>query len=189
MELKRDDTKMLQGLSAIAMVLLHLFCRYDFEGLYQPSIFIAGYPLTFYLGQVSDFCVMGFAFCSGYGHYKSMEMSSEGYYKRQLKHLLQLYCKFWIICCLFTLISVIIGRGDFMPGSFVKFILTITSVNVAYNGAWWYLFIYAIIVIISPFLLKVTKKSNPILLLFIGGGNLSCSILCPFLHPRSRLAS
>lgn len=169
MELKRDDTKMLQGLSTIAMLLLHLFCRYDFAGLYQPSIFIAGYPLTFYLGQVSDFCVMGFAFCSGYGHYKSMEISSEGYYKRQLKHLLQLYFKFWVICCLFTLISVIMGRNDYMPGDFVEFLLNITSVNVTYNGAWWYLFIYAVIVVLSPLLLKATKKFNSILLLFIGG--------------------
>ena len=42
--LTRYDTKMLQGLSVLAMVVLHLFDRVDFQGL--------------------------FAFCSGYGLYK-----------------------------------------------------------------------------------------------------------------------
>ena len=52
--LTRYDTKMLQGLSV----------------LYTPLLYLAGKPVIFYFAQLSDFCVMGFAFCSGYGLYK-----------------------------------------------------------------------------------------------------------------------
>ena len=66
-ELSKNDTKMLQGLSVLAMIWLHLFCK-DYTGLFTPIIFVRGYPLSFYIAQLCDFCVFGFAFCSGYAH-------------------------------------------------------------------------------------------------------------------------
>ena len=67
MEFSKNDSKMLQGLSVLAMVWLHLFDR-DYTGLFSPVLFVGGVPLSFYLGQLSDFCVFGFAFLSGYAH-------------------------------------------------------------------------------------------------------------------------
>lgn len=66
MEASKNEIKSIQGISVIAIVLLHLFCRYEYS--YTPLLFMNGYPLCFYFGQMSDFCVMGFAFCSGYAH-------------------------------------------------------------------------------------------------------------------------
>lgn len=66
MELSKNDTKMMKGLSDFAMVCLHLFCR-SYEGLYEPLLFINDVPVSFCIAQLSDFCVFGFAFCSGYG--------------------------------------------------------------------------------------------------------------------------
>lgn len=42
MELSKNDTKMLQGLSVLAMIWLHLFCK-DYTGLFTPIIFAGGY--------------------------------------------------------------------------------------------------------------------------------------------------
>lgn len=42
MELTRKDTKMLQGLSVLAMVCLHLFCTYDFNGKFTPLLYAGG---------------------------------------------------------------------------------------------------------------------------------------------------
>lgn len=64
---------MLQGLSVLAMLCLHLFDR-NYQNLFQPLIFVGGIPFSFYVAQLSDFCVFGFAFCSGYAH---MTMYSE----------------------------------------------------------------------------------------------------------------
>lgn len=55
-----------------------------------------------------------------------------------------------------------------MPGSFKKFILNGLTLENSYNGAWWYMFTYAILVLISPILLKWVKRSHPIVVLSIG---------------------
>ena len=69
---------MLQGLSVLAMVLLHLFCTYYYADKYTPILFFSGVPLCFYIAQLSDFCVFGFAFCSGYGH--MVNYGKKGFY-------------------------------------------------------------------------------------------------------------
>ena len=79
MELTKKDTKMLQGLSVLAMVWLHLFDTNNYQGLFQPLLFIGDLPVSFFLGQLSDFCVFGFAFCSGYAHMLLFEQKD--YYK------------------------------------------------------------------------------------------------------------
>lgn len=61
MELKQKDTKMIQGLSVLAMLCLHLFCK-DYHGIFKPLIFIEGIPLSFYLGQLSDFVCLDLLF-------------------------------------------------------------------------------------------------------------------------------
>ena len=114
MELSKRDTKMLQGLSVLAMVCLHLFDTTSYKGLFQPLVFIKGIPLSFYFGQISDFCVFGFAFCSGYAHLKLYEQPN--YFKHRLKSLLILMINFWIVLILFTVVSVCAGQSSFMPG-------------------------------------------------------------------------
>ena len=72
-ELTRQETKQIQGLSILAMVLLHLFCTYNYEGKFIPLVMLQGVPLVFYFAQFGDFCVFAFAFCSGYGHMAQYE--------------------------------------------------------------------------------------------------------------------
>ena len=158
MELTKKDTKMIQGLSVLAMVCLHLFCRYDYQQLYQPLIFIKGLPLCFYFGQLSDFCVAGFAFCSGYSHAAMFENTDpKSYYKRRLKSLLSLYLNYWLIVCVFAVIG-LITKNSTIPGSFTEFLLNFASLKNSYNGAWWYMLVYVIIVFASPLLLTINKK-------------------------------
>lgn len=165
MELTKNDSKMLQGLSVLAMVWLHLFDR-DYEGLFTPLLFVGGVPMSFYLGQLSDFCVFGFAFLSGYAH--MTQYGRTGYYKRRLKGLLSMFCSYWLIMIVFSLVGVLIGQGDYMPGSLKKFILNGLTLENSYNGAWWYMFAYTVLVLISPVLLKWVKRSRPIPVLVIG---------------------
>ncbi len=98
MELTKNDSKILQGLSVLAMVCLHLFDR-DYHGIYTPLVFLGGVPLSFYFAQLSDFCVFGFAFLSGYAHMCQFERND--FYKRRLKGLLSLLCTYWTIMVLY----------------------------------------------------------------------------------------
>ena len=163
MELTKKDTQMMQGFSVLAMVFLHLFDRWDYEGLFTPLVFLHGIPLSFYFGQLSDFCVMGFAFCSGYAHMKLY--GTADYYKKRLKGLLNLYSRVWIILILFTSISMATGNKSDIPGSLFEFFMNFLTLWTTYNGAWWYVFTYAIITVLSPFLLKMVKNRNTVALL------------------------
>lgn len=156
-ELTYDDTKMIQGLSILAMLILHLFDRLDYQELYLPILYLFDKPVVFYLAQVSDFCVMGFAFCSGYSLYKLYNYD-EKYYIGRLKGILKLLIDYWIILIIFTLISILIGNKSQMPGTTLKFIENFTTINTSYNGSWWYLFIYIFLVLISPIIFKIYNK-------------------------------
>ena len=73
MKLTHSDTKMIHGLSVMAMVILHLFDNLEYGRMYSPVLYLLGKPLIFYIAQLSDFCVMGFAFCSGYALFKQFQ--------------------------------------------------------------------------------------------------------------------
>lgn len=98
-----------------------------------------------------------------------MKLSSDqDFYKKRLKGLWVLLRQFWLILIIFTIVSVITGQADFMPGNALKFILNALLLENSYNGAWWYLFTYVILVLISPLIIKAAKKFNPLIVLGIG---------------------
>lgn len=165
-ELSKEDSKMIQGLSVIAMVWLHLFCTLDYEGKFVPLLYFQGMPLSFYIAQLCDFCVFGFAFCSGYGH--MAQYGAEGFYKRRLKGLLSVLCSYWCVLLVFSLISILFGRGEKMPGDVITFLLTAGTLKSSYNGAWWYMFAYVVLTVLSPVILKCVNKFNPVIVLGIG---------------------
>ena len=138
----------------------------QYQGLFQPLIFINGISLSFYFAQLSDFCVFLFAFCSGYAHMKLY--GQPNFYKKRLKSLLILMINIWIVLCLFTIISMCVGQADFMPGSLWTFIGNAFLFNMSYNGAWWYLWAYVLLVLISPLLIMAIKKLPFVVTLLIG---------------------
>ena len=157
-ELKKSDTKMIQGLAVLAMVILHLFDTLEYRGKFTPLIYFGEYPIIYYFAQLSDFCVMAFAFCSGYAH--MTQYGNASYFKHRLIRLLGVYINFWIILVLFSIISVLIGNGAQMPGNLQTFMGNFTTLHLSYNGAWWYLLTYAFIIFSSPLLLSLSKFSS-----------------------------
>lgn len=166
MEASKSEIKSIQGLSVLAMLCLHLFCRYDFSNLYTPTFYLFGYPICFYFAQISDFCVMGFAFCSGYAHYLLFE-TDQFYFYNRIKSLLKLIVNFWIVLILFTLISLVIGNGAEIPESLNDFLGNLLLYNLSYNGAWWYLLTYIILVFTSIPVIKLIKKHSLIMFLVL----------------------
>ena len=92
----------------------------------------------------------------------------DGFYKRRLKGLLSVLCSYWLILLVFSVISIMTGQGDFMPGSIQKFVLNALTLENSYNGAWWYMFTYAVLVLISPVVVNWVKKCHPIIVLGTG---------------------
>lgn len=157
---------MLQALSVLAMVCLHLFCTFDYSDKFTPIFFVAGVPVCFYIAQFCDFCVFGFAFCSGYGH--MAQYGQPDYYSRRMKGLLSVLIEYWTVLAVFSIVSIAVGQADYMPGSISKFLITATTFGSAYNGAWWYMFVYVVLCICSPIILKAVKKVHPAVILVVG---------------------
>lgn len=157
MELTKKDSKMLQGLCAVAMICLHLFNK-NYEGLFEPIFFIKKFPLSFYISMIADFCVMGYAFCSGYAHMNLFVKPD--YYPKRLKSLGVLLVNYWFILLLFSALSIMIGKADVMPGNINIFIRNALLIENTYNGAWWYMFTYVVIVLLSPCILKFVRDTH-----------------------------
>ncbi|MFI3164496.1 MAG: acyltransferase [Bacillota bacterium] len=160
MELTKRQISITKGVAILFMVLLHLFCTYDYEDLYTPLVMIGEMPLAYYLALFGDCCVAIYCFCSGYGlmySYNNKERSV--YIKSNIKRIKCLYINFWIIVAIFVVgLGLLYNNFEFTFAELTTFILNITAVKVSYNGAWWFLTTYIIMVLASPIIFKIIKK-------------------------------
>ena len=51
------------------------------------------------------------------------------------------------------------------PININEFLLTVSLINPAYNGAWWFLTTYILLVILSQIINKIIKKYNTIVII------------------------
>ena len=163
MELSKNDTKMTQGIAIIFMVLLHLFCRVD--NLPYECLKIGGVPLVYYLGLFSDQCVAIYCFCSGYATrlISNKTTSAKDYYVGRLKSILRLLINYWIVLILFSIVG-IITKNENMPNSFVYFAKHFFLIEKDYNGAWWFVLTYILLVLASRLISIIIDKLHPIII-------------------------
>ncbi|WP_077623684.1 acyltransferase family protein [Sediminibacillus massiliensis] len=179
MELSRNDTRILKGVGIIFMVMLHLFTRKEINGLYETFILIGDVPLVYYIGHFGDACRPIYLFASGYAFYIAINSENNiiNRIKKNTKRIMKLLINYWIVLIMFIIISFFIGKEYMMPGSVKEFLLNFFVLSNSYNGAWWFLQIYIILVILSPILMKLVKNNNSILSLFFIGVIYSISYL------------
>lgn len=162
MELSKNQINITKGIAILFMLLLHLFCTKSYEGVFQPLIMIGEVPLVYYIALFGDCCVAIYCFCSGYGLFLRYKNKKESYLRNNIIRLFKLYINYWIILLLFVVIlGFIMGKSDIYPGDLKTFLLTFTAISPAYNGAWWFLTIYIILVLVSPIINKVVLKYSP----------------------------
>ena len=94
MELTKKQVSITKGVAILFMLLLHLFCTKDYQGLFTPLIIIKGVPLVYYLALFGDCCVAIYCFCSGYGLMCTYKNNPDEYNKRNAKRILKLYINF-----------------------------------------------------------------------------------------------
>lgn len=154
MDISKRDSKVLKGIAIISMLMLHLFCRK--ENLpYTPLIWIGETPLIYYLGLFGDICVSIFCFISGYAHY--IQSSNKITTRERYIHLLRFFIKFLVIVLLSSLIG-LISRNPTLPGNWKEFIFNCLTIKNSYNGAWWYVNTYLLIVLLQPIFYRFTRN-------------------------------
>jgi len=164
MSINIQKSNQLKSIAILMMLCLHLFNR-DYQGLFQPFVFIGQEPLSYYISLFCDACVPIFAFVSGYGLYASYRNNQGSYLQKNLIRTKKLYFRYWIILILFVVILGFLLRKDGYPGSWVKFLLSISGLKTFYNGAWWYFTIYILFIFTSKFWFRLLQTVNPYLYL------------------------
>ena len=151
----------LKSIAVLMMLCLHLFNTLDYEGLFEPLLYIGSKPLIYYISLFSDACVPIFAFVSGYGLYFKYQQNPTIYRKDNLKRLKKLYLNYWIVIFLFPVaLGLLLHREDY-PGSILRLIGNLSAIATSYNGAWWFFTIYVLFVLTSYFWFKLLDKINP----------------------------
>ena len=56
-EFTKKQINMTKEVVIIFMLLLHLFCTREYEGLFKPLIYVGDLPLVYYLALFGDCCV------------------------------------------------------------------------------------------------------------------------------------
>lgn len=164
MELTIKDTQIAKGVAVLGMVMLHLFCRIE-QLPYTPLIWCGNIPLIYYLGLFGDLCVPVFCFCSGYAHYLMADAQKNSYPKRIPGKAIRFLCNYWIVVILFSGLGLLFDRSYQIPGSWANFAGNMLLVGMNYNGAWWFVTTYLLLLALSPILAALTKKANGFLLL------------------------
>ena len=143
------------------MLLLHLFCTKEYEGLYTPILFIGNVPLVYYLALFGDCCVAIYCFFSGYGLIISYKNNKVNYFRNNIIRIFKLYINYWVVLFIFVIgLGFVLGQAYKYPGNLKTFLLTFTAIDTAYNGAWWFVTTYIILVLVSPIINKVVINYN-----------------------------
>lgn len=167
LEISKNDIKILKGVAILFMLLLHLFCRKDINGLYETVIEINGVPLIYYLALFGDACVSIYCFSSGYGLFKTSAKEIDENNTGNTIRIIKLLINYWIVLLIFVTIGFLAGKAELFPGGLLKFILNFTLIAYSYNGAWWFLQTYIVLIFLSPLIFKAVIKYNSIGLLIV----------------------
>ena len=179
-EPNKQDSTAAKGMAILAMAFLHLFCRT--ENLpYTPLAVIGKTPLIYYFGLFGDICVPVYCFISGYAQYLLREKEGKSFCKSIIKRLAKFYLGYLVVLILFTLIGLMSG-SETIPVSFEKFIGNLFLAGMSYNGAWWFVLTYIFLVLLSPLLTGISKKTNPFLLISVSGAVYLAAYIFRFVH-------
>ena len=154
----KQDAKMTQGVAILAMLLLHLFCRFaeDFPG--HPIIWINdNTPLLYWFGFFSEICVPLYSICAGYA-YVLMYQNGKGDIRSRINRVVKLLVNYWIILVIFTIMGIIL-KNEKIPGSFLEFMGNFSLITLyQYNGTWWYLKTYILIQMLPVTIVTFSPK-------------------------------
>lgn len=160
MELSKQQTDYTKGVAIAMMLCLHLFNR-DYHRLFVPNLFVGKQPLSYYISLFCDCCVWIYCFCSGYGLYITRQNKPATFVQTNRLRLFKLYINYWVVLLLFVVVlGTILGKSANYPGNWLTFIYNFTSLDSSYNGAWWFLSCYALLVVLAPIIFRLIEKVN-----------------------------
>ena len=165
--LTKRDSKMAQGIAILGMLCLHLFCRTG-DLPYAPLIWIGERPLIYYIGLFGDLCVPVFCFCSGYAQSLLYGKKPGGFLRSSGRRIVKFISHFWIVVCLFCVVGLVMGHTA-IPGDLPSFVGNMLLYDMSYNGAWWFVVTYVLLIPLTPVFVWCVNRFKPVLIV-LGSG-------------------
>lgn len=166
--MNKETSTIIKGVAILMMLFYHLFGRDDLGDLCTPLLYIGNTPLVKYLSNAC-YPVSFFMILSGYGLtycYKKNQLSLS----IQGKRILKLYVHYWLILLIFVTIGHFI-KPDIYPNDLLHVLANIVGIRCTYNGETWFLLPYAIISLLSwwiiDFVYHLNEKHKIIITLII----------------------
>lgn len=166
--MNKETSTIIKGVAILMMLFYHLFGRDDLGDLCTPLLYIGNTPLVKYLSNAC-YPVSFFMILSGYGLtycYKKDQLNPS----IQGKRILKLYVHYWLILLIFVTIGHFI-KPDIYPNDLLHVLANIVGIRCTYNGETWFLLPYAIISLLSwwiiDFVYHLNEKHKIIITLII----------------------
>lgn len=95
---------------------------------------------------------------------------AKDYYNSRLKSIFKFLINFWIVLVIFSIVGLIFDKTGKIPGSVKDFLGNFFLYDLSYNGAWWFVFIYVLLVLLSRPLYQIINKVHPLIVnMFVFG--------------------
>lgn len=144
--MNKETSTIIKGVAILMMLFYHLFVRDDLTDICIPLLYIADTPLVHYISNAC-YPVSFFMILSGYGltyFYKNNQLS----FNVQGKRILKLYIHYWLVLLIFVTIGHFI-KPNIYPKNLIYLLANITGISCTYNGEIWFILPYAIISLLS----------------------------------------
>lgn len=162
--ISKNKSLSLKFIAVTLMILLHTFAFPDrIKDVEYISLFeINGQQIEFYIGRFGSICVGMFTFISGYGLYISYNKGVT--YKGILKRIYKLYLNYWLVFVVFISTALVMNKYIF---NFKQFVMNFIGISDSYNGEWWFLRLYIMLLIIYPLIIKLTYRFDKYVILVV----------------------
>lgn len=167
--LNKNRTMALHGIAILMMIYHHLFIGGNGWALNEGTSLLSVFDTLDLSGSGSaqmgfawfcKICVAIFAFTSGYAMFNQLNNKKSLWemLKYIPKRLWSFYKKYLLAFLFFVGCSYFMTDGfDFSLSNFIPSLL---GLKASYNGTWWYVSVYYLMVIVSPCLYLILKKIN-----------------------------
>lgn len=155
--MNKETSTIIKGVAILMMLFYHLFGRDDIKEICTPLLYISNTPLVHYISNAC-YPVSFFMILSGYGLtycYKRNQLSLNS----QSKRLLKLYIHYWMVLVIFVTIGHFI-KPYIYPNNLIHILANIIGIKCTYNGETWFLLPYAIISLLSYWIINFVYKLN-----------------------------
>lgn len=156
--MNKQESLELKGIAILMMLFLHLFNTPERAAECSNLLCIGDKPLALLLSRIGGMCVPIYIFISGYGLAASWQKQPD-HRLHPLKRVWRLLGMYWTVFLLFIPLACYINPSEY-PGSISEFFLNFFSLTYSYNGEWWFLRSYILMVFFSPWIIGCMMRGD-----------------------------